>query len=325
MRIARLSLGLIVIVSLFVLVAAGCGSAAPTATAVAPTATPQPTATPTPEPTATPTPQPTPTAKILNITMARGVDNEQKATDPTTVFGPMERVFASAELQDLAKDTKLTGKWFLDEDLLKTFELTADDDYDSVFVSFFLEPTEPLPAGDYHVEIYLDDELTAKAPFRIEEEPAAETTPVDGMALYEDPDFGFSISHPTEWQVTQETDGVTIQMPGALKMVMVRTIPEAALMAPQEISDSFFQGIAENAPDAQIVDETELEFAGMTWHAAGITYTNEEPQIPVAMAAYSTVYGDTAFVLVAIAPEETMNVDVDMYFNPMRDSFQFTQ
>ena len=339
MRQRRLAPILSLAVILVVLVA-GCGAAAPTATpTLEPTATatptpeptatptPAPTATPTPEPTATPTPSPTPVptpaARIVKVTMARSVDSAQRPVDPATVFGPLDLIYASAQVEDLEEGVELTAKWFLDADLLKTVSIASDQDYPSVHVSFYLEPSEPLPDGDYRVEILIADAVAAIGHFQID--AAAGQAPVEGpeMEAYENSVYAFRIGYPTGWQVTEEDDGVTFQKPGEIVLFFVKGVSGAAGMTAQDVSEAFYEGFREDQPDVEIVSEDTVDEVGIEWHQANATYTEPNTSTPLAMVTYSGVKGPMAYILVMIAPEESIEAEGEAYFAPMLDTFEF--
>ena len=98
------------------------------------------------------------TANLQNIKLAK----DEAGTEPATVFGQDEVIYLVADLANAPDDTKLKAVWTAVE------AEGVDPNYvigekevagSSGPVNFSLSPNEPWPAGQYKVDLFMNDEL----------------------------------------------------------------------------------------------------------------------------------------------------------------------
>jgi len=121
-----------------------------------------------------PTPTPTPTATITEITMATGVDADNKPVKPTSKFTTdTARVFCSAKMNDAPPGTKVTGRWaYLSGELPGVTgyvidSASVDIEGTKYFVLSLSKPTNGWPRGLYAVTLLVNDKEVASAPFSV--------------------------------------------------------------------------------------------------------------------------------------------------------------
>lgn len=107
------------------------------------------------------------TASIAEAQMAR----DEAGTQPTTTFAPEDTFYCNVELANAPDDTKVKAVWTavavegadpntpLDETELET---------GSGMVHFNLTNSSAWPAGQYKVDLYLNDELDQTIEFTVE-------------------------------------------------------------------------------------------------------------------------------------------------------------
>lgn len=144
----------------------------PTATPT-PTETQTPTATPTPTATSTQTPSPTPTPQFGPITFSTGGPGGETRQVSGSFPANTKEVYACWEYQNLISGTPYRARWYLDGSLWSGDELLAWDtarygrsgmacpthirDYDD----------DGLPAGNYRLELFIDQRQVQMATFAI--------------------------------------------------------------------------------------------------------------------------------------------------------------
>ncbi len=157
-------------------------TAVATATSIpVPSPTPQPTATASPSPTIIPTvvtPSPTPTlivgvttpspdATFGEITMARGVTEDNKPKDPGTVFpAGIARLYAFFDYRNLSNGVLWTQAWYREgKEIGSESSLWEWGSYGTAWI--FLKPIGGYSRGEYEVRLYIGDELKQTATFTV--------------------------------------------------------------------------------------------------------------------------------------------------------------
>lgn len=107
------------------------------------------------------------TANIANAQMAR----DPEGNDPTSVFSPEENFYCVLQLANAPDDTSVKAVWTAVD------VAGADPDtqlYESEFttgsgsVYFELYNASPWPAGQYKVDLYMNDELDRTLKFQVQ-------------------------------------------------------------------------------------------------------------------------------------------------------------
>jgi len=137
------------------------------------TASPSPSIIPTVgTPTLTPTPivgaeTPLPGATFGEITLARGVTDDNKPKDPGTVFPASSlRVYAFFDYQNLSDGVLWTQVWYREgKEIGRESNLWEWGSYGTAWI--FLRPIGGYSRGEYEVRLYIGDELKQTATFTV--------------------------------------------------------------------------------------------------------------------------------------------------------------
>lgn len=153
------------------------------------TASPTPVLSPTPKPTATPSPSPTiiptigtpsaaltpiagvktpsPDATFGEITLARGVTDDNKPKDPGTVFpAGIPQLYAFFDYRNLSDGVLWTWAWYREgKEIGSESSLWEWGSYGTAWI--FLKPVGGYSRGEYEVRLYIGDELKQTASFTV--------------------------------------------------------------------------------------------------------------------------------------------------------------
>ncbi len=107
------------------------------------------------------------TANIKDATMAK----DEAGTQPTTTFSPTDTFYCNVTLANAPSDTKVKASWTAvkaegaqDNIPLDSSELTSGDGT----LHFKLTNHGPWPAGQYKVDLYLNDKLDKTVTFQVQ-------------------------------------------------------------------------------------------------------------------------------------------------------------
>jgi Tol biopolymer transport system component len=139
---------------------------------------------------------------VETAVMARSLDADYEPVETTNVFDPADTFYCSVKVTDLEKDSEVTAKWFFGSELLGEYTYTAEEG-GSGHIGFNLSPTGAWLAGNYRVEIYLNDELAQVAAFSVTGAEAPSTTPVVEVPTPTEPVV--VVETPTELPPVEET------------------------------------------------------------------------------------------------------------------------
>jgi hypothetical protein len=152
-------------------------------------ASPTPVLSPTPKPTAAPSPSPTiiptvpspsatltpvvgvetpsPDATFGEITLARGVTDDNKPKDAGTVFpAGISQLYAFFDYQNLSNGVLWTQVWYRgNKEIGSESSLWEWGSYGTAWI--FLKPVVGYPRGEYEVRLYIGDELKQTATFTL--------------------------------------------------------------------------------------------------------------------------------------------------------------
>lgn len=115
-----------------------------------------------------------PNPRVTALTLARGLDRNQRPQDETVEFTPEETLYASVTVADLLKGQKVTAKWFKGSEELESTDLTLDDGlfiFEQV-LGFTLKPTGAFEPGDYRLDVLIDNKLSRSQRFSVSEPQA---------------------------------------------------------------------------------------------------------------------------------------------------------
>lgn len=118
---------------------------------------------------------PAPAGPPLTGTMARGLTETNRAIEPTTEFRSTDRaLYASIKASGVAAGTRLMGRWVFvgpasvapPDTVIR--EVSSQFETGNERAGLNLDRGErEWPAGDYRLDLYLDDDLTLTLPFRV--------------------------------------------------------------------------------------------------------------------------------------------------------------
>lgn len=161
-----------------------------------------------------------PQAEVLEVVLARGINEENEPVNATSVFEAADSFYACVELNYYLIGDNLTVRWYLGEDELidESSMDISENHYLPAYTAFQLQTDEnnPWPAGLYRVEIYLNENLHGKYEFEVKDDSLTEGTAAVSFNegnLYSNENYGFSISYPDRWayeEFEEEEEGVFV-------------------------------------------------------------------------------------------------------------------
>ncbi len=152
-----------------------------------------------------------PQMKILEVLLANQVDENHAPVNTTQKFSSEETVYACIKVDYQIVGNSLKAQWKSEtEELLNEIEidLTIDHYEPSYITCMFQWETGIIPAGNYKVEIYLNDNLYGTYDFEVIEEGGAEAGEdifTQGNT-YSNDKYDVSFAVPDNWTYT-ESDG----------------------------------------------------------------------------------------------------------------------
>jgi len=160
MKSVRIPFSLIAVALAGSIVLAACGKkeeAPPPAPVVT-------TPAPAPAPVATPAPAP---VAVASVDLGTAVGPDQKVTSPTTTFGPKDTIYAAVSTTGMAPSATLNAKWsYQDGQTVNDSSQTIAPNGPAV-TTFHISKPDGWPAGNYKVEISLDDKSAATKDFSV--------------------------------------------------------------------------------------------------------------------------------------------------------------
>jgi hypothetical protein len=109
------------------------------------------------------------TARLTDAAMASKIDADtMKAVTKTDVFKEGTTViYATGLLRNAPEDTLVTSKWYYLTDDVDLATVDVKSTETSQYICFMLTMDNGFPAGDYKVELYLDDKLAETLEFKV--------------------------------------------------------------------------------------------------------------------------------------------------------------
>ncbi len=119
--------------------------------------------------------QPGSPAGIEQIVLCRAVGPNQDPLGETDIFTPTSVIYCSVRFSTLPAGSVLTARWYYQDQLIEsgttsyTISQTEWSQRQEAigYVTFRFEPRSPLPEGNYHVEIRLNDQVVQRLPFQV--------------------------------------------------------------------------------------------------------------------------------------------------------------
>jgi len=112
------------------------------------------------------------TSNLGPVVAAQNIDRDNCAVDATTSFDDNDPIYVVLEDSQLAKGTTMFARMYRNGTAVEdTRELTAEEDYNNVCVSFVFEPTdnaEVWDSGQYEVEFYINGNAYQSTSFEID-------------------------------------------------------------------------------------------------------------------------------------------------------------
>lgn len=127
--------------------------------------------------------------RVDRLTLGASLDSGQRVAAATTTFSPEQTIYASVLTSGAASPVVLSAKWFYREtgELVNTASQVIAPN-ESVVSSFHISKPDGWLAGDYQVQIYVDNVLAARQDFDVLSQRASEIAPgrtITGTCLLE--------------------------------------------------------------------------------------------------------------------------------------------
>jgi len=133
---------------------------------------------PPPPPAAAPAPAPAPAAPppapaaapvtVASVDLGSAVDaSTQKVTTPTTAFGSKDTIYAAVSTTGTASSAKLTAKWTYQDGQTVNESSQTIVPTGAAVTAFHISKPDGWPAGNYKVEVSLDDKSAATKDFSV--------------------------------------------------------------------------------------------------------------------------------------------------------------
>ncbi len=157
-----------------------------------------------------------PDIKILEVSLAKEIDEKGGPVDITNQFYPSETVFACAKLDYLIEGNSVKAVWSAKDNTIineASVDLTQNY-YEPYYVWFSLPLPEINPSvrqGEYNIKIYLNDDLHNKYFFEVLE---IEPVSFDDNDIYTNEVLDFTILIPDDWLYDEESteEGLTVYL-----------------------------------------------------------------------------------------------------------------
>jgi len=157
--------------------------------------------------------------KIIEVSLANELDQNNEPVTITQEFKSNETVYACVKVDYQTTGNTVKAQWKSSTDELLSEVSTDLVEYSSpsYLIFSFQWETGVIPAGNYKVEIYLNDSLYGSFDFEVTEEVAEVTVTFDQGNEYSSTDFGFTITIPDNWTYeeskTAQEVGLSIASP----------------------------------------------------------------------------------------------------------------
>jgi hypothetical protein len=157
-----------------------------------------------------------PDINILEVALAKEIDEKGAPVDIANQFYPSETVFACVKLDYLIEGNSIKTVWSA-KDNTQINEAIVDlteNYYESYYVWFSLplpEMNPPVQHGEYNVKIYLNENMHNKYVFEVLE---IEPVLFDQKNLYTNEELDFTVLIPDNWNYNEESteEGLTVYL-----------------------------------------------------------------------------------------------------------------
>ncbi|MBM3709938.1 MAG: hypothetical protein FJW61_05910 [Actinobacteria bacterium] len=192
-----------------------------------------------------------PVAKIIQVSLANEISIESEPLNTTQEFSQEDVVYACVQLDYLVPDDSLTAKWFDDKGaiIVETPIIFSEYYFFPSWVAFSFESTDsnPLPAGNYNVEIHFNNNFYGAYPFEIlspQHQSGAVSFSNNNIFAEAEAKYGFKIMYPDNWNYSWQEDNTG--------MNVTFTPPNVDEEAGSTAMFVINEGYPENAEDARI-------------------------------------------------------------------------
>lgn len=105
--------------------------------------------------------------EVTTIAMGRSISPEKEITRPSRVFHPNDTIYVGVTIRGTANDTWLTARWFKGrEQIAKTRHRSSPDGLE-ITEMHIGETPDPLPVGEYRVEVSMNGKVIDVRDFEI--------------------------------------------------------------------------------------------------------------------------------------------------------------
>jgi hypothetical protein len=107
---------------------------------------------------------------LVDIVMAQGVAEDYSPVGPTDQFAPDDVFYCAVLLRDLPDGETVNARWFFEgkeKDQLLYESTYQPGTGGSGYVAFELSSQGPWPAGDYRIELFIQEKQVGQAQFSV--------------------------------------------------------------------------------------------------------------------------------------------------------------
>jgi len=154
-----------------------------------------------------------PAAKIMQVNLANEVSIESEPLNTSQEFSQEDIVYACVQLDYQIPNDSLTAKWLDDKGAIIVEKPLIFSEYYffTSWLAFSFESTdsEPLPAGNYNVEIYFNNNLYETYSFEIlSPQHQSGTVSFNNNNIFAEAEakYGFTMVYPDNWNYSWQED-----------------------------------------------------------------------------------------------------------------------
>ncbi len=269
-----------------------------------------------------------PQIHILEITLAKSIDEKGAPTELADEFYPNDTVYACVKMDYLIEGNSLKAVWKNESDVSineSTVDLT-ENYYEPYYVWFSLalpEGGRPVEPGKYKVEIFLNDVSSEILRFEI-----LKTAPItfEKGTFYSNKDFNFTIQLPDNWTYSEEAiddySTVYLNTPDNSPIFFAFSErPSKPIKPYEEMSKTYVEEIAGRNSWTFIDTRSRNYLLKNGLDTLEISYLFKDSSDSEFIVSYSfTEYEDSVFIFYVIVNNETYGEIAQEIFYGMLDT-----
>lgn len=105
--------------------------------------------------------------EVTKLELGKAINAEKAIERPTDTFAPDETVFVSIHVAGSSDNLYLYGRWYRGGEVFQTTEHRTSTNEGTITEMHIGEGPNPLPAGDYVVEVRLGETVVGSVPFKV--------------------------------------------------------------------------------------------------------------------------------------------------------------